>query len=75
MNLSSLPFAGYTQLLDLRRPVEALLQMIKLEAPLLLTTSKDEDYAQDIIVDIIQFELECIESGNQGLVKLNLSDS
>ena len=53
MNLSSLPFAGYTQLLDLRRPVEGLLQMIKLEAPLLLTTSKDENYAQDIIADII----------------------
>ena len=52
-----MPFAGYAELLDLLKPVEALLEMVKFEAPVLLSTSTEENSLQDIIAEMINHEL------------------
>ena len=67
-----MPYAGYAELLDLLKPIHALLEMVKFEAPVLLSTSAEESSLQDIISEMIDHELSSTEAESASLVKLSL---
>ena len=43
MNLAKFAYASYTEMLDLMKPIEALVKMIQFEAPILFSISTDEE--------------------------------
>lgn len=42
MHLANFAYAGYAEILDLMRPVDALVDLLHFEAPILFSNSKDE---------------------------------
>ena len=58
MHLANVVYAGYAELLDLLKPVEALLDLVNFEAPILFSISSDEQSLQDIISELIMHDIE-----------------
>lgn len=58
MHLANVAYAGYAELLDLMKPVDALVSLIKFEAPILFSISSDEQSLQEIVSELIEHDIE-----------------
>ena len=65
LNLAKVPYSGYTEMLDYMKPIEALVEMIQFEAPILFSISTDETSLQEIVSELIEHEIE-----SSGAVKI-----
>ena len=57
MHLTNLAYSGYAELLDLMKPVDALVGLVNFEAPILLSVSSDEKSLQDIVSELINHDI------------------
>jgi hypothetical protein len=58
MNMAGLAFEGYTGVLDLFDPIEAIIEQIQFEAPVILSVSNEEEMMQEIVSEMISHELK-----------------
>ena len=65
LNLAKVPYSGYTEMLDYMKPIEALVEMIQFEAPILFSISTDETSLQEIVSELIEHEVN--NCGDKGM--------
>ena len=73
MNVADLAFEGYTGVLDLLSPVEALIEQIKFEAPVILSVSNEEEMMQEIFIEMINHEFKYASDEPASMIKMNLT--
>lgn len=61
MNMAMLPYEDYSDVLDLLKPVEALVEMIRFNASVILSISSEEETMEEIVSELISHELESRE--------------
>jgi len=73
MNVAGFAFEGYAKVLDLLKPVQALIELIKFEAPILLSVSSEEETMQEMVTEMISHELNSQSYASASMVKLNFT--